>query len=183
MVFFEVFDNVSVGQDLRKLFEEVEIERVIASKNHERLKIYIKSRRLITYQNLKIMEYQMKKQLFTGTPVCLSFIVKYELSESYTPEKLMPIYFDSIVDELREESILDANIFQNAEWSFEADKLILSCEENFVIRERSGNIKELLEVVFNERCGFGISVVFQYHEVVHEEKEERYVFTDRKSVV
>lgn len=177
MVFFEVFDNVSVGQDLRKLFEEVEIERVIASKNHERLKIYIKSRRLITYQNLKIMEYQMKKQLFTGTPVCLSFIVKYELSESYTPEKLMPIYFDSIVDELREESILDANIFQNAEWSFEADKLILSCEENFVIRERSGNIKELLEVVFNERCGFGISVVFQYHEVVHEEKEERYVFT------
>lgn len=169
MVFFEVFDNLSVGQDLQKLFEEVEVERVTASKNHERLKIYIKSTRLITYRNLTKMEYQMKKQLFSGTPVNLFFIQKYELSKSYTPEKLMPIYYDSIVDELREDSVLDANIFQNADWHFEDNKLILSCEENFVIKERSGKIKEILEMIFNERCGFGILVEFIYHEVEREE--------------
>lgn len=177
MVFFEVFDNLSVGQDLQKLFEEVEVERVTASKNHERLKIYIKSRRLITYRNLTKMEYQMKKQLFSGTPVNLFFIQRYELSESYTPEKLMPIYFDSIVDELRQESVLDANIFQNADWHFEDNKLILSCEENFVIKERSNKIKELLEMIFNERCGFGIQIEFNYHEVERVEEEEVFIYT------
>ena len=99
MLFFEVFDNLQVGADLTKLFEEVEVERVVASRSHARIKIYIKSKRLITYRNLKTMEYQMKKQLFTEQGAfsmnMICFEQKYELPASYTPEKLLPIYFDS----------------------------------------------------------------------------------------
>ena len=183
MVFFEVFDNLSVGQDLQKLFEDVVVERVVASRNHQRLKVYLMSRRLISYQNLKKMEYQMKKQLFSGTPVMLIFILKYELPESYTPEKLLPIYFDSIVEEFREESVIDANILKSAECHFKEETLILSCEDNFVIKERSKIIKQKLEAIFNERCGFGIQVGFSYYEAEEQEAEEEvFAYTPVKTL-
>ena len=142
MLFFEVFDNLQVGVDLTKLFEEVEVERVVASRSHARIKIYIKSKRLITYRNLKAMEYQMKKQLFTdynslqGSSVLtdIQFQQKYELSASYTPEKLLPIYFDSMLDEFREESVLDAALLKNSKFDFEGDILTISLEDNFVIK-------------------------------------------------
>ena len=39
MLFFEVFDNLSVGTDLTRLFEEVEVERVVAARNHSFVKM------------------------------------------------------------------------------------------------------------------------------------------------
>ena len=176
MLFFEVFDNLQLGADLTKLFEEVEVERVVASRSHSRIRIYIKSKRLITYRNLRMMEYQMKKQLFTeqGTS-CINeicFQQRYELSASYTPEKLLPIYFDSMLDEFREESVLDAALLKNARFEFEGDKMMVALEDNFVIKERSSRFRDKLLEIFNERCGFSVQISFIYYEVNRKEEEE-----------
>ena len=176
MLFFEVFDNLQLGTDLTKLFEEVEVERVVASRSHSRIRIYIKSKRLITYRNLRMMEYQMKKQLFTEQGIsCINeicFQQRYELSASYTPEKLLPIYFDSMLDEFREESVLDAALLKNARFEFEGDKMMIALEDNFVIKERSSRFRDKLLEIFNERCGFSVQISFIYYEVNRKEEEE-----------
>ncbi|MFW5631701.1 MAG: PolC-type DNA polymerase III, partial [Acetivibrio ethanolgignens] len=177
MLFFEAFEELHVGEELHRLFEEAEVERVVASRSHHLIKIHIKHRRLLSYRNIKTMEYQMKKQLFLGTPESVALIPAFTLSESYTPEKLMPMYLDSMIEELKEESILEANILRSAEWHFEGDVLHLTCEDNSVIKQKTQELKEKLLYIFNDRCGFSISVVYDYYEPEKKEEEEPVFYT------
>ncbi|MFW5630978.1 MAG: PolC-type DNA polymerase III [Acetivibrio ethanolgignens] len=177
MLFFEAFEELHVGEELHRLFEEAEVELVVASRSHHLIKIHIKHRRLLSYRNIKTMEYQMKKQLFLGTPESVALIPAFTLSESYTPEKLMPMYLDSMIEELKEESILEANILRSAEWHFEGDVLHLTCEDNSVIKQKTQELKEKLLYIFNDRCGFSISVVYDYYEPEKKEEEEPVFYT------
>lgn len=162
MLFFEVFDELTVGEELKKLFEEVIVDRVVMSKGKNAVKIYISSKRLFERNQIKKMEYQIQKQLFSDTHHLVYMIERYELSAQYTPVKLMPIYYDSILADLRDNSILDYNIFKEAEWRIEGDKFILSCEDNFFSRTREQEIKSILELIFNERFSFGLIIQFEY---------------------
>ena len=177
MLFFEAFEELHVGEELHRLFEEAEVERVVASRSHHLIKIHIKHRRLLSYRNIKTMEYQMKKQLFLGTPESVALIPTFTLSESYTPEKLMPMYLDSMIEELKGESVLEANILRSAEWHFEGDVLHLTCEDNSVIKQKTQELKEKLLYIFNDRCGFSISVVYDYYEPEKKEEEEPVFYT------
>ena len=177
MLFFKAFEELSVGEELHRLFEEAELERVVASRSHHLIKIYIRHKRLLSYRNLKTMEYQMKKQLFLHTQEEVEIVPAFILSESYTPEKLMPIYLDSILEEIMEKSVFEANILRNAEWSFEGDTLHLSCEDHEVIKQKTQALRERLLYIFNERCGFSISVVYDYYVPEKKEKEEPVFYT------
>ena len=58
MLFFEAFDSLNVSQDVQRLFEHVDVQKLVASKTKRQLVIHIESDRLITFTNLKKMEYQ-----------------------------------------------------------------------------------------------------------------------------
>ncbi len=176
MVFFQVFDHLQVNENLRKLFEEFEVERVVASKSHHEIKIYIKGKRLIFFENLKKMEYQMWKQLFQDAKHTVVLKPRYELPDSYTPEKLMPVYFESILDEIRDASAVDAGILKSGQWSFEGNQITILMEDNFVIKNRAAYFKDKLEEIFNERCGFQVIIGFEYYESEEKEEEAEPVF-------
>ena len=172
MYFFEVFDNLNTSGELSQLFQEVEVEKVVASKSRHQIKVHIKGKRLLTFKEIKKMEYQLWKQLFQSTNNSVTLIPRYELPESYTPEKLMPIYFDSILDELRENSVIDAGIFKNAKIAITETEIKLTVEDNFVIKRRVEEIKSKLEEIFIERCGFPITIRFEYTKEVKAAFEE-----------
>lgn len=172
MLFFEVFEELSVGGELARLFEEVEVERIVASRSQHQIKIHIRHRRLLFYRDIKMMEYQLKKQLFSTTSERISLVPTFSLSGSYTPETLLPLYLDSMVEELREESVLEASILRGAKWHFEGAALHLTCEDNSVLRQKTTRLKERLQHMLNDRCGFLVSVVYDYYEPKKKEKEE-----------
>lgn len=179
MFFFEVFENLTVGAKLSTVFQEIEVEKVVASRRHHQIKVHIKGNRLLLFQQIKTMEYQLWKQLFQATNNRVILIPRYELPESYTPEKLMPIYFESILDEFRENSVVDAGILKHAEIRFTEQEMILSVEDNFVIKKRSEEIKQKLEDIFRERCGFSIGIRFEYKilEITTKKKEEPEIYS------
>ncbi len=177
MYFFEVFDNLNTSGELSQLFREVEVEKVVASKSRRQIKVHIKGKRLLTFKEIKKMEYQLWKQLFQSTNNSVTLIPRYELPESYTPEKLMPIYFDSILDELRENSVIDAGIFKNAKISMTETEIKLTLEDNFVIKRRVEEIKSKLEEIFIERCGFPVTIRFEYT------KEIKVAFEEEKPLL
>ena len=110
MLFFEAFENLNVSKEVHDLFQSVDVEKIVASKAKKQLCIHIRSNRLITYTNIKKMEYQLKKQIFTGVMDNIMFEEHYNLSEQYTAEKLMPIYYDSFLLELKEKYNLNINL-------------------------------------------------------------------------
>lgn len=173
MLFFEVFDQLSnLPKNLEDVFKEVKVERVAVSKSRSEIRIYMESNRIIKRNSIKKMEYQLQKQLFSSTSNIVVLHESYILSAQYTPENLFNVYKDSILEEVRERSIIEYNIFELSEIRFEDNNLIFSCEDNFLVKKVSGEITSYLTNLYLERFHIDIRVRFEYYEPVKKEETE-----------
>ncbi|WP_310602130.1 PolC-type DNA polymerase III [Anaerosporobacter sp.] len=170
--FFEVFETLKVTKELQDVFEDTVIERVAASRTNQEVKIYIMSTHLIPRQLVKKMEYQIKNQLFANTTSGVLLCDRYELSAQYTPDKLMTAYYESLLEEMRDSSILEYNLFRMAEYRIEGDKIELEIEDNFMARNKSSNMKRIIEDNFSNRFGYAITVTFNYVEPIEDEGDD-----------
>ena len=172
MKFFEVFEELDVDKQLEDLYSDVEVLKVVASRSKNEVKIYLQSRRIISFANVRKMEELVKKQLFARTKNSIAIYDNYVLSAQYTPEKLYPIIQESIYEELKERSILEFNCLKASEISFDDDKMLLKIKDSFLVRKVSLDVKQYLEDIFLGRFNFKITVTFDYIEVSERELEE-----------
>ena len=169
--FFDVFPTLQVEKEIADLFEEVEVMKVTTTSLKDRLKIYFISMHLIPKSYVYHMEQMIKEQLFARTQISIQIVERYQLSEQYTPENLLREYRDSILEELKERSAVEYNMFLNAKCTFENENILcLTLEDTIVARGKQESIVELLEEVFNERCNIPVEIRTLYSEV----KESRH---------
>ncbi|MBX9231734.1 PolC-type DNA polymerase III [Coprococcus catus] len=144
---------------MTELFETVECEKVAASRDHSRIKIYIHSDRLIAHKAIRETERAIRSQMFKDqVDVCL--VEKYHLSRQYTPARLLEAYTGSLIDELEEEGELSANLFRKAEKTFlEPFVLELKVEENCIAQVKMEKLKKKLEHIFSERFDMPLGIV------------------------
>ncbi|MBT9771069.1 PolC-type DNA polymerase III [Coprococcus catus] len=144
---------------MTELFETVECEKVAASRDHSRIKIYIHSDRLIAHKAIRETERAIRNQMFKDqVDVCL--VEKYHLSRQYTPARLLEAYTGSLIDELEEEGELSANLFRKAEKTFlEPFVLELKVEENCIAQVKMEKLKHKLEHIFSERFDMPLGIV------------------------
>ena len=164
-LFFDVFPELKVNQDMKKLLADVEVTKVSTNRQRDRLRVYLLSTRLIWKSNIFHLENNIKKQLFPHHDVSIKIIEKYQLSGQCNPEKLMDVYKDSILDEFREYSLLEYNVLRMAKMEFpEENKLILTLEDSVIARQRTEEIVQILEKIICERCGMDINIQVNYVE-------------------
>ena len=176
MLFFEAFDQLDVKNDIREVLETVEVKRILMSKSTCSVRIFVESDHILTYQVRRKAEYELRKQILGEAIRCVRIVERYQLSKQYTPEKIMPMYFDSMLAELREESILDYNIVKEAEISFTIENVKLTVDDTFMVKKRVAYIKEKLDEIYHERFSFSVGVTFEYVEPKKKEvEEEEYV--------
>ncbi|WP_461809943.1 PolC-type DNA polymerase III [Faecalimonas sp.] len=172
--FFDVFPTLQVEEEIAYLFEEVEVTKVTTTSLKDRLKIYFLSTHLIPKSYVYHMEEMIRTQLFGRTPISIHIVEKYQLSEQYTPENLMKEYRDSILEELKEKSAVEYNMFLNARCTFEEeDILCLTLEDTIVAKGKQDSIVQLLEEVFCDRCNIPIEVRV-FYEKAKESKHKKY---------
>ena len=87
--FLEVFPDLHIADNVRELFELVEVEKVATTRDRSSIRIYLKSPRLIHKQNIYDLEKGIKDQLFPDKQVSIKIQEKYRLSDQYTPQKLL----------------------------------------------------------------------------------------------
>ena len=103
------------------------------------------------------MEKAIRDQLFAGVQMTVKIIEKFSLSRQYTPEKLMDVYKDSILLELKEYSIFELNLFRKADCIFENEhNLHLTLEETVISEGKGDELIRVLEKIFTERCGMSL---------------------------
>lgn len=176
MLFFEAFDQLDVKNDIREVFETVEVKRILMSKSTCSVRIFVESDHILTYQVRRKVEYELRKQILGDAIKSVRLMENYQLSKQYTPEKIMPMYFDSILAELREESILDYNIVKEAQFQFTVETVRLTVEDTFMVKKRVAYIKEKLDEIYHDRFSFSVNVGFEYVEPKKKEvEEEEYV--------
>lgn len=157
--FLNILPDLKLSHEMTELFETVECEKVAASRDHSRIKIYIHSDRLIAHKAIRETEQAIRSQMFKDqVDVCL--VEKYHLSRQYTPARLLEAYTGSLIDELEEEGELSANLFRKAEKTFlEPFVLELKVEENCIAQVKMEKLKHKLEHIFSERFDMPLGIV------------------------
>lgn len=161
--FLEVFPTLNIAEPLKELLGLVQVEKVTTTRDRSSIRIYLKSPRLIHKQNIYDLEKGIKHQLFPDKQVAIKIQERYFLSDQYTPEKLLGMYRESLLLELKNYSVIEYSMFRRAEITFsQEDVMVLSVEDTMVNKDRTGELKRVLEKVFAERCGLPIEVRFLF---------------------
>ena len=172
MKLFDAFPTLEFNEDIMDILADVEVLKVATNSAKTRLRVYITSKRLIPKSTIFVLENGFRKQIPPFKTMDIHVVEKYELSSQYTQEKLWGIYKESILDELRHESIIDYEIVKKAKVRFIADdKMELVVSDGSIERDRVKNICEYLHMVFFDRCGFEIDFDIIYREAKHEAKD------------
>ena len=170
--FFEVFPSLELGESLQGLFGQVKVTKVAMTRAKDLLRVYISSEKLISKKHIYEAEKAIKTQIFSTAPVRVQILEKFMLSRQYTPEKLMDVYRDSILDELKHYNIFEYNLFRQADCVFpEEDVMEMTMEDSVVAEGKAEELVRVLEKIFCERCGMSLKIHVQMKE--HEESKAR----------
>ena len=170
-LFFDVFPTLTVDGNLKKLLTETQVTKVGMNHDRTHLRVYLSSTRLIPKQDVYRLEQAIAAQIFKGRQMQVKVIEKYLLSEQYTPEKLMDMYKDSILEELKNYSLMEYNLLRTAKMEFSGEShMTLTLENTIIAQTRSHELVEFLEKIVCERCGLNLSVELAYEQP----KESKY---------
>ena len=167
-LFFEVFPTLKVNKEIRLLFDEVEVTKVASNSTRDFIRVHIFSRHLIQKNRIYEMERMIKEQLFGRTGIRIEVREDYALSAQYTPENLMREYYDSLLLEAEQTSVVERNMLQNATFSFEEEHILcLRLQDTVVAEGKKDSVVQLLSTVFNHRFHVPVEV-----RVIYEKPKE-----------
>ena len=172
--FFEVFPSLNLNKQLQDLMEECQVEKVTATKRKDFLRIYLVSPNLIEKEKIWRLEQEIKKQLFPQATMVIKIYERFELSSQYTPERLMSVYQDSIMEELKEYGHVEYLAFKSAILTYPStEQMCMSLEDSSLARGRESELLRILEKILVERCGFSVKISVEYHEKERQERQEQ----------
>lgn len=176
--FFEVFENLKLKDDIKALFEDVTVVKVVANREHTKMRIYIESSRLIQKSAIYDVKKAIEDSLKTGKRVEVEIIEKYNLSSQYTREYLLEEYKESLAQEFAEKSHSLGVNFKKAPMHFDGDKLEISFIKSIVSESKVNEMADELKRIFDERFGMPINVeVF-----LKESQEKRFEEHNKKKI-
>ena len=177
--FKEAFPTLSLDAELESLLETTEVTKIGANHDHDHIRIYLRAKRLIFKKNIWKLEEAITSQIFKNQNVSVKIIETFELSEQYTPQTLMEVYKDSILDELNAYSVLEYNLLRTAEMEFDQPHhMILTMDETIIAKTRTDEILEFLEKVVCERCGMNLVIQTEFRKP----KESKYRKNSEKQI-
>lgn len=163
--FFEAFPNLKLEGVHKDFFEQVAVEKITATKRKDLLRIYIRSERLIEKEVIYAVENEIKRQFFSREYLIVKIYEKFILSEQYTPEKLMGVYKESMLMELKECEHMLYTMFRQADIRFPEDNVMeLILEDSVIAKSKEEELVGILDKVLNERCGFRVKFETSYKE-------------------
>ena len=161
--FREVFAGLKIPDELGPCADRAYVERVALSRDRSTLSVYLKSSELIEKRDILRLEALIKGQLFNDCETRIKIFEHFHLDESYDIKRLWDEYGESIKLEIREHSLIEYNILNNAKLRFCDDgTLVVGTDDNCVIRSRADELKRILEKIIVERCGLKAAVCIEF---------------------
>ena len=170
--FLEVFPMLKLKNETNNIFRLVYVERIGMNSDNTKMRIYITCDRLISRDKILEVKREIKHQVFPKQEIDLHIQEKYYLSKQYNPEKLMHIYRDSILLELKEKEPILYALFQNVTITSENDILILTFQNTKSVESYAQQLVEILKKIFIERCGVFTIFELNYANAVIKKKSE-----------
>ena len=171
--FFDVFPTLKVNKEMYALFADVEVTKVATNAERDYLRVHFLSTHLLDKKYVYAMENAIKEQLFAMNMIHIQLVEKYQLSLLYTPENLLREYRESILLELKNRSIVERNMYANAQFRFEEGNIIyIQFEDTIVAEGKAESIVELLKDVFENRCNIPVTIRVEYEKAKKSKMQE-----------
>ena len=181
--FFAVFPELHLEEALHHLFEQARVARVTLTSAKDAMRVYLSSEKLIHKKYIYRVEQAIKEQFFREIPLTVKIIEKFRLSRQYTPQKLMDVYRDSILIELKEYSIFEYNMFRQASCTFlDENTLKLTMERSVIAEDKIEELIRVLEKIFCERCGMSLKIKTEMTEPVESKARKNSAVRMRQEV-
>lgn len=160
--FFEAFPELSVEDKLYNSFSGTTVEKVSASKTKMLAFIYCRCDQLLHYRSIKTMEQKLYRQVFRK----LGFRPKLEINYSFAKElslaELVKMYEDTLKEELKEQNTVYYMKFCKEPFTVSGDTLTVTCDDDFLCRDMSPEIGELIANRISRRFDREVTVEFNY---------------------
>ncbi len=161
--FRELFPNFITDKDLEKILDEATVEKVSTNAAKDALRIYLCCGSLIPKRRIWSLEDEIKKQFFGKQNVAVKIVERFTLSSQYSPKALYDMYQDSILEELDAYSSVMFGVFKKADFVFDKENhLLITLEDTVIAHGREGELHDILDKIFCERCGQKLIIDFQY---------------------
>ncbi len=171
--FFEVFPVLELSDSLHCILEFVQVARVTMNRERTFIHVYLESEKLIYKKDIIEIEQAITDQLFYDTPTTVKIIEKFHLSKQYTPRKLMSVYEDSILLELKNYNALLYSLLHESEQIFsDEETLCLQIPDTVIADGKEEELLAILEKIFCERCGMNFHVSTQRVEPKENKKRQ-----------
>lgn len=171
--FFEVFPVLELSDSLHGILEFVQVVRVTMNRERTFIHVYLESEKLIYKKDIIEIEQAITDQLFYDTPTTVKIIEKFHLSKQYTPRKLMSVYEDSILLELKNYNALLYSLLHESEQIFsDEETLCLQIPDTVIADGKEEELLAILEKIFCERCGMNFHVSTQRVEPKENKKRQ-----------
>ncbi|NLL93821.1 MAG: PolC-type DNA polymerase III [Clostridiales bacterium] len=164
--FFTVFPDLKLTKVLNDLFLQVQVEKIVACREANSIKVHIYSEKLIENKDLTVVTKAMKDQLFSNGNITVSINCRFKLSDMYTPKNLYEAYKESILEEIRNTSIIMYTILKKDKIEFEGNDMIISVEETTINCAKLEDLRKILQEIFNDRCDVNVNISFKMIEPV-----------------
>ncbi len=157
----ETFEGLSLTDRQKSLLADVRVERIRLYQREHRIRIYLVSDHLIPYREICLLRFSLEKVLArTGLEVQLED--RYRLSVQYNAAYFWREYQESILLLLKEENILDFDMFYSGQAVMEGDELLLTCEDDNIYRAREASLIQKVQKIFRQKAGLEISMRIIY---------------------
>lgn len=176
----EVFPTLQLKKEYKQILERVEVVRIAMTKTRELLRIQVLSDYMIEKKVIFAVEQEIEKQLFSAANTEVTIYEKFQLSTQYTPQKIMEVYGESILLELKKRSRLEYNVLKKAKISYPTvEEMHLCLEDTVFTKEKKDELIRILEKIIQERCGIPVTITHDYYQPVVRVKEEVEVTIER----
>lgn len=160
--FLEVFPGLEQNDELKELFGDVMVKRIVNNRAKGSIRIYIDSNRLIHKADVYKGEQAVARML--GGRVAIKIIENFNLSSQYNSENLYNMYKDSILLEIYNHSRMEYSMLNKADVSFHDDIMMIKLADTVISEDKSDELKRILEKIFNERCGIPTEIRYDFVE-------------------
>ncbi len=185
MKLFEVFDTVTVPEELRRMFEETEVLKLTASRHSGEVTVHILSERLLHFRGLERLERLLNQQFFGPMEKRAVIAEHYRLSAQYTTESVWEHYRESLMEEFSEKSRLYSGFLQRAQIQVEGQEIRIKSEDTFINRHIGDEIRSCLEELFLSRFELPVRVISEYEKAEAEEaqpEQPKYEFFSKEKL-
>ena len=172
MRFFEVFYSVNVDAKLKKKFEDVEVEKLLASNTNNHMCVKLASPSYIGLESINEMENALYRQVFSKAGKNVRLNVRYSFAEGMSFDEIWNKYHVYIEDELALKSPVIATLYRNSRVTASEGEITIDMPDGGISMAKEPQLVSMMNTMWKDRFGLDVAVKVTYHEVKEREEEE-----------